>query len=422
MGEFDDFFKPEVIAIVGASDNIKKVGGRLFEKALKSKCRVVPINPNHEFIFGKKCYKSILDVPCKVDLVVIAIPAEFVHRVLEDCIKKKIKSVIVISAGFAESGNHRGEHKLAELSKEPSIKLLGPNCFGIFYPEKNLDLTFSAYTPKEDGKVAFISQSGALWSYVSDLGIPVSAFVSLGNMADLEFSDFMDYFCEDKKTKAVVLYIEKLKDGKRFMEICRKCRNKKIYAVMAGASAAGKQAVISHTASLASDYRIYQGMFKQTGIISRSSLLEAFEKAYGKKFAHYSGKKVEMRKRAAFVTNAGGAAALMMDYLSEKNFEIKDKPIDVLGPATAEDYKLALETLKKRDDIDSIFVILTPQSMSQIWHTAEVVSAFSKQTDKDVAALFLGSKSMKEANFILESAGVTYFNTLEEARERLEAN
>jgi acetate---CoA ligase (ADP-forming) subunit alpha len=420
-GEIKNFFNPKVIAIIGASENNLKVGGILLEKVLKSRIKVVPINPNHDKIMGVKCYKNIRDYAGKVDLAIIAIPSLFVIGALNECGRKGIKNVIVISAGFAEIGNVKGEKELVETAKKYGIRFMGPNCFGICNPFKKLDTTFSASMPKK-GKIAFISQSGALWSYISDFAVDknmgFSGFASLGNMADLEFADFIEYFSKNRETRAIVLYVEKLKDGKRFMKACRSCK-KPIYAIKAGSSLAGEKAAVSHTASLASDYAIYRSVFKQSKVTLCESLIEAFEKIQGKALIKPAAESVKIGKKLFVLTNAGGAGALVSDYLSNKGFELARQPLDILGTATGSDYFNALDKIKKEDFYDSVVVVLTPQSMSEIKKTAEVIDEFKEVTGKTIVALFLGGKSMKEANNIFEKAGIPYFNTLEEARTGL---
>jgi len=416
--EINKFFAPETIAIIGASDHEAKVGGILLKKAVLSDCNVIPVNPNHDSLLGIKCYKSLSEYRGKIDLAIIAIPASFVAQALEECGKNKIHNAIIISAGFAEIGNSRGEEELVKIANKYDIRFLGPNCFGIFSPDKNIDTTFSRTIP-EKGNIAFISQSGALWSYISDFSVDsfgFSGFVSLGNMANLEFYDFIEYFSKDKNTRSIVLYIEKLKAGKKFIDVCKKT-GKKIYAVKAGASEAGTKAAVSHTASIATDYGIYKGAFKQAGVILCDSLLDAFEKASGSKLIEKSKKKIKIGKKAVIITNAGGAGALMSDYLSEKGIKvIKDS--DILGTALAEDYKNAFESVKNNAG-DSIVVILTPQSMSEIEETARVIAEFKQQTKKQLVAVFLGKNSMNEANNIFEQNKISYFNTLEEARNAL---
>jgi len=423
---FNNFFVPKTVALIGASENESKVGGILLNKLIASGLKIVPINPNHDKIGDLTCYKNVRDYKDKIDLAILAVPSLFVVGSLIECGKKNIKNVIIISAGFSEIGNISGEEELVKIAKKYKMNFIGPNCFGVCNPSFKLDTTFSAVMPKK-GDIAFISQSGALWSYIADFssnipGFGFSGFVSLGNLGDLEFSDFVEHFSRDKKTKSIVLYVEKIKEGKKFMEICKNCK-KPIFAVKAGVTEKGSQAAISHTASLASDYNVYIGAFKQAGVTLCDSLISAFEKASGKTLLKNRAlESIRIGRKTIILTNAGGAGALMADYLSEKGFSIVDKPIDILGTASGSDYFNAIEKLKNKDFFDSIIVILTPQSMSEVKKTAEVIVEFKRQAKKEVIALFLGGKSMIEANKIFEEAEVPYFNTLEEARDNISFN
>lgn len=407
MNNINNFFYPKTIAIVGASDHPDKVGGILMKKAVESKCKIIPINPSHDSLFGKKCYKSISEVKERIDLAVIAIPKDFVINSIKECAEKEIKEVIIVSSGFSEVGDIKSEDNILEIAKKNNIRILGPNCFGIFNPLVNLDLTFSNKTPKK-GDIAFISQSGALWSYLADLDFGFSGFVGLGNMADLEFNDFLEYFSNEKETKSIILYIEKLKKGVEFIELCKKInKGKKIYAILAGKSKEGKKATFSHTASLASDYEIYIGAFKQAGVELCSSLGEAVEKITGRKIT--KAKKVNKIKlnEVSIITNAGGAQALVSDYLSESGVKVVSLN-DILGTALSSDYKKALEKTNAKE----IIVILTPQSMTDITGVAKVLVDFKNKTGKTIIPLFLGEKSIEESNKIFEENKMIYFNHL----------
>jgi acetyltransferase len=414
----DLFFEPKNIAIIGASENIVKVGGILLKKVIDSKIEVIPVNPSHEEIMGKKCYRSILDFKGSIDLVAIAVPADYVPGVLEECGKKGIKNVILVSAGFSETGNKKGVEANLKIAEKYGMRFLGSNCFGICNPSKNLDLTFSWSMPG-DGDVAFISQSGALWSYVADYfkgKMGFSKYVSLGNMENLEFSDFIEYFIEDKKTKSIVLYIEKLKDGRRFMEACRKAiaKGKKIYAIKGGSSSMGEKAAISHTASLASDYAVYKGALKQCGVVQCESVFDAFVLASGKKVV-FDKKNIDVGKKVFILTNAGGAGVLISDYLYTKGVEVIEKPVDVIGTALASDYKRYFDEVKNKK-FETLLVVLTPQSMTEIEKTAEMVVSFKKELakmNKRVVALFLGGEAVKSANKVFEKNGVEYSSTIE---------
>jgi acetyltransferase len=398
----NNFFYPKTIAVVGASQKPEKVGYILMKKLEKFKGEVIPINPNHKTILGKKSYPSLTKCNRAISLAVIATPVKTVDLILEDCGKKEIKNVIIITAGFSEIGNKELESKIIKTAKGYGLNLIGPNCFGIANPEIHLDTTFANSSAKK-GKIAFISQSGALWSYISDLDVKegFSKFVSLGNMADLTFSDFIDYLNKDKKTKKIMLYIEKLKQGKKFIDICKKSK-KEIIVIKAGKTKEGSKAAISHTGSLATDFKIYQGAFKQAKIKQVDSLKKALNlKAQKIKF---SG------KSAIILTNAGGAGALITDYYEENNIKIVCPPIDILGTAQAKDYEIALNELKKRKLYDFLIVIFTPQKMSEPEKTAEAIVKFSKT--KKVIAFFLGEKSIKKAKEILERNNVPVFTKI----------
>ncbi len=403
MTEVKGILNPKSIAVIGASEHPGKVGNVLMKKLLKFNGEVIPINIEHDIVYGKKSYVSVLDYRKKIDLAIIAIPAKAVKKVLKECGKKGIKNIIIISAGFSEIGNAKEEKEITQIGEKYKMNILGPNCFGIANPYLKLDATFSNLNA-HGGNIAFIAQSGALWSYLADISdsnkkIGFSAYISLGNMADLEFDDFIEYFSKDKKTKKIILYIEKLKDGKRFIEACKRSK-KQIIAIKAGRTKAGTEATLSHTGSLATDFEIYKGIFKQAGIKSENSLSSAF-----------GIKRSEIKprgKNVAIVTNAGGAGALLTDYLIEKKYNI-NKPIDLIGTALAEDYKRAFNKLKN-SGIDSVIAVLTPQSMSQPEETAREIIKFSKF--KPIIALFLGRNSIKIAKQILEKNKIPCFTDL----------
>ena len=400
------FLEPKSIAVVGASNNQQKVGYTLFKKLLSFKGQVFPVNILEQEVLGRKAYSSILSIKSKIDLVVIAIPSKSVISVLEDCGKKKIRNIIIISAGFSEVGNDFLDKEMKQLAKKYKLNILGPNCFGIANPYLDLDTTFSNL-PTKRGDIAFISQSGALWSYISDISNlkqanGFSGFVSLGNIFDLNFNDFIQYFNKDKKTKKIVLYIEKIKDGKKFIEICKKSK-KEIIAIKAGRTEIGTKATLSHTGSLATSFEVYRGIFKQAHVKLASSFAEAF---------NLVPQQIKVKgKRIAILTNAGGAGALLADQLVEKGYS-PFQPIDILGTALAKDYGKELLKLKNRKDVDSIIVLLTPQSMSQPLDTAKEIVKYSKTSNKIITAVFLGANSIIDAKRELEKNKIPCINII----------
>jgi len=402
------FFKPKTIAIIGATKNPQKVGYALIENLSNFKGKVIPINPKYE-------YKSVLAYKGKIDLAVIAIPAKFINNALKECGKKKIKNIIVISAGFSEIGNKKAEQELQVIIKKYKLNLLGPNCFGVLNTENNLNTTFAKTLPQK-GDIALISQSGALWSYISDLdlkGAGFSKFISLGNMAGTSFSDFIKYLSKDKKTKSIILYIEKIKQGKKFIKIAKKCK-KPIYVIKAGSSKQGEKAAISHTGSLATDYEIYKGAFKQAGVILCPTLVEALEKASKKKLIKTKKQKLGLNKEIIIITNAGGAGALAADYCSAAGLNPKVK--DILGTALAKDYQL---TLKRNKKAQSIIILLTPQLMSEIPETTKAILEFKKTFKTPIVVGLLGEKSVKQSCTLLNKKKIPCFTTLKELKVNL---
>jgi len=391
MKKVNKFLNPKSIAVVGASENQEKVGYILMQKLKEFKGIVIPINLNKDLILGKRAYSSIKQYTKKIDLVIIVTPAKTVEKILEDCGEKKIKNVMVISAGFSEEGNIKLENEILKKAKKYKINLLGPNCFGVSNPYLNFDTTFSKSFPKK-GTIAFISQSGALWSYISDLPeIGFSGFVSLGNMSDLTFVDFIRYFQKDKNTKKIILYIEKLKKGKKFIDICKKSK-KEIIVVKAGRSKKGSEATLSHTGSLATDFEIYKCAFKQAKVKMCETLIEALNQ---------EGQKIDIkRKKIAIITNAGGAGALITDILEKQNIGIYG-PIDLLGTAKPEDYIREIKKLKYKK-FNSIIFILTPQYMSAPMKLAEEILKLDKLLKDKITACFLGGSSVEKAVKILK--------------------
>ncbi len=397
MKEMDlkELFEPKSIAIIGASNNEKKVGYTLMEKLKTFKGKVIPINKKNPVIHNLQAYKKVTDYKEKIDLAVIATPKKTVLKVLKNCGKKEIKNIIIISAGFSETGDFKTEKKILKIKNKYNMQILGPNCFGIIDTGKKLDLTFSKTTPKE-GNIAFISQSGALGSYIIDLGIKLSGFVSVGNMIDLDFADFVKYFDNDPQTKKIVIYLESLKHGKKFIDICKKSK-KEIIVIKSGKTPKGSLATMSHTGSLATNSSIYSGAFKQAKIKEMNSLLHAFDLEQENIIEKIKGKKV------AIVTNAGGAGALLTDKLSRKGYEING-PKDILGTATSVEYKKALDKLEGH--YDSVILLITPQTMTDLENIAETVS--KSRWKYKLLVCFLGKKSIQEAIEILKKNDVHY--------------
>jgi len=426
------FFNARNIAVIGASRDEGKVGRVIFDNLLKARKNVFPVNEKVSEIAGKKSYASVLEIPFDVELAVIVIPASAVAKVLEECGKKGVGSVIVISAGFSETGNNALSEKIKKIIDIYHIDLLGPNVLGIVNPFKDLNVSFFKEIPSR-GNVAFVSQSGAVGTALLDRAIEnnfgISGFVSLGNMLDQDFNNALEFFEGDIRTKVIALYIESLKEGsgQKFLELCERIgKKKKIIAIKAGKTREGKEAAETHTASISSSSRVYSGMFKQAGVIEVDSLDELFKTS--EVFSKYG----QIGKRACVVTNAGGLGVLAADSLIKNNLELVDidekvliqldgflpayysrnNPLDIMGDALAERYEKTLRMLVSgmNKDIDFFVVIVSPQQMTQELKTVEVLS----RMNKPVFICLVGGESFKEAREFLHKSEGIYFDDVEE--------
>ena len=440
----DKLFNPKNIAIIGASRDESSVGFGIL-KNLTEGCvfnceyckpfpgKIYPINPKADSILGVKCYENILNIEDSVDLAVIVVPARIVNRVVDDCINKKVKGIIIISAGFGEfgeEGNQMQEEIVAKLNKA-KIPMIGPNCLGIIMPHHNMNASFAPTMPPS-GNIAFISQSGALadsiidWSVENRYGF--SAIVSYGNKAMLDVYDFLEYFDKDKNTKVIARYIEGVKDGRKFIEIASKIK-KPIIVLKAGRTDEGMKAISSHTGSLAGSYEIYKAAFKQSNVLVADTVEELFDNA--KALANMP----KLNGHVGIVTNGGGCGVLCADYCSEMGVplaELKENtlkkldksgkmhpaysrrnPLDIVGDALPERYDTAVDTLLSEDYIGGLIVIQTLQSITKPEEDAQVIiQANKKYPNKPILCVYMGGKFSKKSMKMLEEAGIPDYNDL----------
>lgn len=416
----NNFFNPKTIAVIGASSDKNKVGYALManlsrpvssnvEKGSAPR-KLFPISLDETEILGQKVYKSIEEISEQIDLAVIAVPGKVVPKILQDCANKKIETVIIISAGFKEmdADGIKLEEQVAEIAKENNISLLGPNCLGTINTHANLNATFASSTPPK-GFISFISQSGALGTAVIDKaissGIGFAKFVSLGNEACLSEMEFLQYLKDDADTKAIFMYVEKLKDGRKFMELAKEITlHKPIVLIKAGRGERGQRAVLSHTGSLAPDDVVFRNACKQSGIIVVESIREFMNMA-----TLFTLGIFHPVQKLAILTNAGGPGVITSDLIdfskSLSLVELSDgtkeelrkilppmsavgNPVDIIGDALAKRYEMALEILCKEKDIEALLVILTPQMMTEVYVTAELLVKYSKT--KTIIPIFIG--------------------------------
>ncbi len=428
MGDVSIFLNAKTFAVIGASRDEKKVGHAVFKNLLQSNKKVFPVNPKAQEILGHKCYEDILEIPYQIDCVIIAVPAKLVPLILRQSQKRKVKSAIILSAGFSEIKNTELEQKITQIAKEANITLLGPNSYGIIDPSQKLNTTYFKGIP-EQGSIAFISQSGAIGSAILDTNIKLSGFISVGNSSQIDFSDFIEYYSKDKKTKVITIYLESLKEnrGEKFIETCKKCK-KPIIVLKSGKSQTGQKAAQSHTAALASEVGVYNGILKQAGCIQASSIKELFNIA--KILEKYS----KIGNKAAIITNAGGLGVLTTDACESNNIKIPslpkstieklnkflqpnwshDNPIDLIGDAPAEDYEKTLQIIEK-ENFDFSIILLTPQRMTESLETAKILTKAKKPT----FACFLGNKQIKEAKEFMDKSEIINFDDPKEMCETI---
>lgn len=434
---------PRSVAIVGVSSDKKKIGHTIARNILRGGFagRVYFVNPRKKKILGKTTFSDVTKISSKVDLAIVSIPCERVFAALQDCRKKGVKNVIIISAGFSEvSGAGRArEEEIFEFSKKYNMRILGPNCLGILNSENSLNASFAPGMIRP-GNIACLSQSGALccalvdWAQRKNVGF--TQLVSLGNKMMLDEVDFLEYFLNDSKTQAVFCYLEGIARGAEFLKIAKKVTEKKPLIILkSGVTAEGQKAAASHTASLTSDSRVIEEAFSEANIIQAHTLEEFFSLAL---FFH--SKKMMRGENIAVVSNAGGPGVVAADiisqtrlhlsHLSEKTlrqlrvklpaFSSVSNPVDVGGDADHERYRVALENIVSDNSVDGVLVLLTPQSVTDSEKIAREVAQVSKKTEKPVVANFLGGKNVEKGISILEKNSVPAYGFLDQAMYSLE--
>ena len=316
------FFNPKSIAVIGASPTKGKVGNTVLNNIISSgyEGKIYPINPRADQACGLTCYKNILDVPEDIDIAIFVIPGKFVNVAAEECGKKGVKGLIIISAGFKEIGGEgvKREEELIEIGKKYKMRILGPNCLGFI--GLNYNGSFAAETPKK-GEIAMISQSGAMLTGMMDYSMTqafgFSCNISLGNKADLGAVDFIEFLANDNNTKVILCYLESIKDGNRFLEILPKAtRNKPIIILKSGVSEAGARAASSHTGALAGADIAYDLAFEKCGVIRAKTIEDLFD--YGEIFLFQP---VPLENSFAIITNAGGPGIVATDAFERENLK-----------------------------------------------------------------------------------------------------
>jgi acetyl coenzyme A synthetase (ADP forming)-like protein len=423
-------FYPRSVAIVGASHEVGSVGNSLIKNIVENgyKGHIYPVNPKGGRLYGLPVKRMLSEIEGELDLIVVAVPAKIVPQVLHEAAHQHVQAAIVISAGFKEVGNEELEKSIAQICQKHNITLIGPNCLGLLNPEIKLNASFASIMPAK-GNVAFISQSGAICSSILDLarerGMGFSKFMSIGNKALVDEAPLLEYLYRDPETKVIMMYVEQLAHIPELMRVTQRSMSaesaKPVIILKSGTTAAGSRASQSHTGALAGSEAAYNALFNQSGMIRAESISELFDLA--ECFSHNPPLK---SKNVAVITNAGGPGVLTTDALvsqglklvtlsSETQARLKrwlppaasvKNPIDILGDADAERYDKTLRLVMHDSAVQAVVVILTPQSMTQVTQTAQVIAHFKKHSRKPIIVSFMGEAAVEPGLEILHRAGV----------------
>jgi acetyl-CoA synthetase (ADP-forming) len=446
ISEFDviyKFFSPTSVAVIGASDSPTRFGYNVMKNLIDAEFKgdIFPVSLRENVTFGRTVYKSVLEVPSAVDLAIIIIPATAVPNAVDECGKKGIKAVSVLSGGFSEVGDQGTalENDIVKIAGKHGIRIVGPNCVGTMNTHKDLNASFIMYAAR--GYMGLITQSGALGascSYVSKremLGF--SKFVNLGNACDVSVPEMIRFYAHDPETSVIGIYLEGVKDGRKFLDaISETALVKPIVVVKAGRTTEGAKAAASHTGSLAGADNIYKALFKQKGVIRVNSLFEMIDVAKA-----FTKQPLPKGKRVGIITNAGGAGVLSTDACADygltvpsltqetvdnlKEFlpsvAILNNPVDIIASANKECYRRTTEIVSSDSNVDAVIVncvVPTFLGMKPSEHAEGTVEAYQnriKDSGKPTVCCWMAGELADPGRKILENAGVPTYTSPEKA-------
>lgn len=439
MSELAGLFNPKSAAIIGASKSPGKIGNVIVKNIISSgyKGKVFPVNPKEPEIEGLQCYPSVDKIPEPAEMAVLSVPAVKSLEIAEACGRAGVKYLVVITAGFKETGKEglELERKLLEICRKHEMRMLGPNCVGLMDTHVPINASFAAGFPLK-GEIAFISQSGAMvlsildWSYRVGLGF--SRFISLGNKADLTEAHFIEDAAEDPNTKVILCYIEDVENGPHFLDVARQASRKKpVIILKSGTSQAGAQAASSHTGALAGSDLAYETAFNQSGVIRARNMPELFDLAVA-----FASQPIPAGDRVAVITNSGGPGIVATDNIEEKKLKMARfsretiealrnylpaesniyNPVDVLGDAKADRYHFALKSVLADPGVDSAVVLVCPAGVTEPAETARAMAQMRKDyPDKPLFAALMGGERLEEGEKILSQAHIPCFTFPEPA-------
>lgn len=432
--------EPRSVGIIGASEREASLGDVLMRNMITAgyKGKLFAINPNRETVHGLPCYKTVEDVPHRLDLAVIAVRAERVPAIIDACGRAGVKAAVVLSGGFSESGPRGAMHErhMIEAARRNRIRLLGPNCLGVMRPELGLNATF-AHASAIKGSIGLISQSGALCAAILDWAKPnnvgFSSVVSMGSSSDIDFGEVLEYMISDPRTESIFLYVEGIRDARRFMSALRgAARVKPVLLIKAGRHPDASRAILSHSTAASGDDAVFDAALRRAGVIRLYNMGQLFAAANAL-FSHFRPR----GNRLAIITNGGGPGVMAADraadigiplaHFSDATMEklnshmppgwSRGNPVDILGDAEPDRFRHALKAVLEGPNVDGVLVMLTPQAMTNPTGVAQSLIELEKTADKPVVTCWLGEEQVAESRRMFAEAGIPNFRTPEPAVE-----
>jgi acetyltransferase len=434
----DKIFRPTTIAVVGASQKEGSIGSVHIKNLIRGgfQGKIFPVNPCYAEIHGLEAYPSVAKIEQCIDLAIIAIPIAEVPQVIKECVEVGVGGAIIISAGGRETGSQglEVENRIKEEANKGGLRVIGPNCLGIICPGRKLNASFAAHMAYP-GKLAFVSQSGAICTAILDLALKAkigfSHCVSIGSMLDVDFGDLVDYLGNDLEVNSIILYIESLTNFRKFMSAARAVsRVKPIVVLKSGRSPAGARAAVSHTGAIVGEDAVYDAAFKRAGIVRVNAIGELFD------CAELMAKQPRPKgPRLGIVTNAGGPGVMAADALSEYGAEparleldtmqrldevlpafwSHSNPVDLLGDASPERYAKVVEICLAAKELDGVLLILTAQGMTDPTGVAERLARILKGKPHPVFTSWMGGMDVEKGRNILNHAGIPTYDMPEQA-------
>jgi len=433
-----DFFTPHSVAVIGASNNPDKIGYAIVKNILNSGYRgeVYPVNPTESEVLSLPCYPRVTDLPQKIDMALIAVAWQAVLTILDDCAKKGIKRVVMISAGFKEAGEQGSklEKDLLKIVRNHGMRLLGPNCLGFIDTSLPINATFASEI-LPSGNMSLVAQSGAMrqsfWDWSRESGVGLNKFISLGNEADITEADVFEMLKDDDQTKVIIAYLEGIANGDRFRKVAGSLTlTKPLIVLKSGITSAGSRVAMSHTGSMAGANEICDAVFKQTGVIRAQSPEQLFDFAFG-----LSCQPLLQGGRLAVVTNAGGPGVMASDAIERSGLKLArltqdttsrlrselpsfaslNNPVDLTGITTPDKYERVLQIVLSDHNVDGILVILCPQGPVNVAEIAGAVVRASRECRKPVFANFMGARDYHQELVSLRENGIPNYPSPERA-------